>query len=131
MTEFQAVSLYVGANLLIILILGINVIRYRRSTQTSLGHGDNEALERAARAHANASEWTPGALIGLVLMALIGAPMLAIHALGMSLTVARGLHGWGLSSNSGTSFGRLIGTAMTLLVYLGLGVGLIGHAVTG
>jgi uncharacterized membrane protein YecN with MAPEG domain len=129
MTELQAVSLYVGANLLILLALGINVIRLRGSTKTSLGHGESAELERACRAHANASEWTPGALVGLVIMALIGAPMLAIHALGMSLTLARALHGWGLSSNSGTSMGRFMGALLTLIVYLGLAIGLIGHAI--
>lgn len=129
MTEIQAASLYIGANLLIILILGINVIRLRGSTKTSLGHGDSAELERAARAHANASEWTPGALIGLALAASIGAPMLALHAIGMTLTVARALHGWGLSSNAGTSFGRFLGTLLTLIVYLALGIGLIGHAI--
>lgn len=131
MTELQAVSLYIGANLLIILILGLNVIRFRHSTKTSLGHGGHDALERACRAHANASEWTPGALIGLALMALIGAPIMAIHAIGLSLTVGRALHGWGLSSKAGTSFGRLFGMLLTLLVYLALAIGLIGHAVTG
>ena len=84
MTALEAASLYVGLNLVILLILGGNVIRYRVSTKTSLGMGTDPALERACRAHANGAEWTPGALIAIVLMAMLGAPVMAIHAIGAS-----------------------------------------------
>lgn len=131
MTALQAASLYVGLNLVILLILGINVIRYRISTKTSLGIGTDPALERACRAHANGTEWTPGALIALVLMALLGAPVLAIHAIGVSLTVARGIHGYGVASKEGPNLGRFLGALMTLVIYAVLGVGLVLHAVTG
>lgn len=131
MTALQVASLYAGLNIILLVILGANVIRLRVSTRTSLGHGEDPALERACRAHGNAAEWMPGALIGLVLMALIGAPVMALHALGMTLTLGRGLHGWGVATKAGTSMARFVGMLMTLLVYLVLGVGLAFHAVTG
>lgn len=131
MTAMQVASLYVGLNLIILLILGINVIRYRLSTKTSLGVGDNPDLERACRAHANGAEWTPGVLIGLVVMALIGAPIMALHAVGVTLTVARGIHGWGVATQDGPNIGRFLGALMTLIVYAVLAVGLVLHAVTG
>jgi uncharacterized membrane protein YecN with MAPEG domain len=112
MTALEAASLYVGLNLIILLILGINVIR-------------------ACRAHANGAEWTPGVMISLVVMALIGAPVMAIHAIGASLTVARGIHGWGVASKDGPNIGRGLGALMTLVIYAVLGVGLVLHAVTG
>ena len=129
MTELQTASLYVGANLLIVLVLAINLIRHRRRTQTSTGHGEDPALERAWRAHANATEWTPAALIGLVMMALISAPLWLLHALGALLTIARAFHGWGLSVNSGISLGRMVGTLATIAVYLVMALGLIGLAI--
>ena len=131
MTALQVASLYVGLNLVILLILGINVIRYRVSTKTSLGIGTDPALERACRAHANGAEWTPGALIALVLMAMMGAPVMAIHAIGVTLTVARGIHGYGVASKDGPNLGRFLGALMTLVLYAVLGVGLVLHAVTG
>ena len=131
MTALQVASLYVGLNLVILLILGINVIRYRVSTKTSLGFGTNPALERACRAHANGAEWTPGVMIGLVLMAMLGAPVMAIHAIGASLTLARGIHGWGVATKDGPNMGRFIGALLTLVIYAVLGLGLVFHAVTG
>ncbi|WP_375549738.1 MAPEG family protein [Oceanicaulis alexandrii] len=131
MTAMQVASLYVGLNLLILLILGANVVRYRLSTKTSLGMGENPALERACRAHANGAEWTPGVLIALVVMALIGAPIMALHAIGVTLTVARGIHGWGVATQDGPNIGRFLGALMTLIVYAVLAVGLVLHAVTG
>jgi len=131
MTALETASLYVGLNLIILLILGINVIRFRVSTKTSLGFGTDPALERACRAHANGAEWTPGVMISLVVMALIGAPVMAIHAIGASLTVARGIHGWGVASKDGPNIGRGLGALMTLVIYAVPGVGLVLHAVTG
>ena len=131
MTALEAASLYVGLNLVILLILGDNVIRYRVSTKTSLGMGTDPALERACRAHANGAEWTPGALIAIVLMAMLGAPVMAIHAIGVSLTVARGIHGWGVATKDGPNIGRFLGALISLVIYAVLGVGLVLHAVTG
>lgn len=131
MTALQVASLYVGLNLVILLILGINVIRFRLSTKTSLGIGEDPALERACRAHANGAEWTPGALIALVLMAMLGAPVMALHAIGLTLTVARGIHGYGVATREGPNIGRFLGALMTLVIYAVLGVGLVLHAVTG
>jgi uncharacterized membrane protein YecN with MAPEG domain len=131
MTAIQVVSLYVGLNLLILLILGANVVRYRVSTKTSLGMGENPALERACRAHANGAEWTPGVLIALVVMALIGAPIMALHAIGVTLTVARGIHGWGVATQDGANIARGLGALLTMIIYAVLAVGLILHAVTG
>ena len=66
--------------------------------------------------------------VGLVAAAALGAPVIAIHVLGTMLTVGRVLHGWGLSGSAGTSPGRMIGTLLTLLVYIALGAGLAVHA---
>ncbi|WBQ10375.1 MAPEG family protein [Hyphomonadaceae bacterium ML37] len=128
MTAMTAAGLYVGLNLLILLVLGLLVMARRNKSQVGIGDGGDAGLIRASRAHANGSEWTPAALIGLVAAAALGAPVIAIHVLGGMLTVGRVLHGWGLSRNSGRSFGRVLGALLTLIVYIVLGAGLAVHA---
>jgi uncharacterized membrane protein YecN with MAPEG domain len=130
MTEMSAAGLYVGLNLLILLVLGVMVMVRRNKAQIGIGDGGDETLVRASRAHGNGAEWTPAALIGLLAAAALGAPAIAIHVLGIMLTVGRLLHGWGLSRNSGRSIGRVLGSLLTLIVYITLGAGLVAHALT-
>lgn len=130
MTALQAVGLYAGLNLFLIVILSLRVSLRRRAAKISLGDGGDEEMLKRVRAHANAVETIPAALVGLALMALISAPAIAIHAIGVGLTLGRVLHAWGLSGSSGPSAGRFLGAVLTLVVYLSLAVGLIGHAVT-
>ncbi|MEQ8434686.1 MAG: MAPEG family protein [Oceanicaulis sp.] len=125
--DIAAAGLYIGLNLLILLFAGINVSRYRRATQTSLGEGEGK-LQQACRAYGNSAEWLPGALLGLAVAAHLGAPALAIHVLGLMLTLGRVMFIAGLLSNPGPSVGRIGGMALTYLVYLGLGAGLVAHA---
>ncbi len=128
MTAMTAAGLYVGLNILILLVLGVLVMVQRNKSGVGIGHGGHETLTRASRAHANGAEWTPAALIGLVAAASLGAPVIAIHVLGGMLTAGRILHGWGLSRNAGRSVGRILGTLLTLIVYIALGAGLAAHA---
>ncbi|MCH9781716.1 MAG: MAPEG family protein [Betaproteobacteria bacterium] len=48
--------------------LARNVIRLRRESNISVGHGKSEPLEKAIRAHANFNEYVP---LGLILMACL------------------------------------------------------------
>jgi len=118
MTALQAVALYSAIHLLLLVALAYLVASRRGQTRVGIGHGDDEALHRAIRVHGNATEYLPGALVGLLLIALLGASTLVIHALGVALTLGRALHAYGLSSSSGTSFGRVTGASLTLLVYI-------------
>lgn len=128
MTAMTAAGLYVGLNLLILLVLGLMVMMQRNTSKVGIGDGGDDKLIRASRAHGNGAEWTPAALIGLIAAASLGAPVLAIHILGGMLTAGRLLHGWGLSRNSGRSIGRVLGALLTLIVYIVLGAGLVVHA---
>lgn len=123
------VAIYAGLNMLLLMALGLNVSMNRRATQTSLGDGGHEKVTCAVRAHGNHAEWFPGFIVGLLIAALMGIPAYAIHAVGVAFTLGRVLHAWGLLSNAGASFGRLVGSLLTLLSYLVLGVGLIIHGV--
>jgi uncharacterized membrane protein YecN with MAPEG domain len=118
MTSIEAFGLYAALNALIILALSYNVTRNRQRAKVSLGTGEDEGLLRACRAQANAVEYTPIALIVLLALAMMQAPIWAIHVGGGVLTLARALHGYGLNKDSGRTFGRFAGTLFTWLVLL-------------
>ncbi|MGK0266495.1 MAG: putative membrane protein YecN with MAPEG domain [Maricaulis sp.] len=130
MTVMQAVALYAGLNILLLVILAVNVSLNRQRAKISLGIGSDTGLEQACRTHGNAAENLPPALIGLVLLGLLGTGTLVIHALGIALTLGRGLHAYGLLSEPGRSFGRVTGTALTWLVLLASALLLLAKAVS-
>ena len=129
MSALDAVALYTGLNLLILLFIGVRVSLVRRRLKVSIGEGGSDEMLRAIRVHANGADWVPGALSGLRVLAMMDAPALSIHALGGLLTVARAAHAYGFTMTSGPSPARVLGASLTLLVYLLLGVGLVLHAI--
>ena len=122
MTASAAIALYTGLNVLIIFALIWQVIAHRRREKITLGDGGFPPLIRAIRAHANATEIAPIALIGLIAMAMTNAPLWAVHVGGLSLTLGRALHGYGLSRDEGASFGRMVGMILSLTALLWIGV---------
>jgi uncharacterized membrane protein YecN with MAPEG domain len=130
MTPIQAVGLYASLNIFLILFLAANVSRNRRRAKVSLGVGRDKGLEQACRAHGNAAEYTPVALIGLALIAMMPTATLYIHALGMALTLGRFAHAYGLLTDGGPSFGRLLGTGLTWVALLGTGLLLLFGAIS-
>ena len=130
MTALQAIALYAGLNILLILFLAANVSRHRRRAKISLGTGKDAGLEQAIRAHGNTVEYTPIALIGIYLVSALGFPVLMVHALGTGLTLGRFVYAYGLLSSPGPSIGRLVGTALTWLSLLISGLLLIWAALT-
>jgi len=126
MMRLEVAAVYVGLNIIILLVLSYLVMAGRRRHKIVLGDGANDDFLRAQRAHANAAEYIPAALVGLVVLALLepAAPAWLLHAAGISLTVGRILHGWGLHRGALT-FGRVAGTALTWASYLMIGGGLL------
>jgi uncharacterized protein len=114
MQASAAVALYAGLNSFIIFGLIWQVIGYRVREKIVLGDGAHAPLIRAIRAHGNAIEVAPIALIGLCALALVGSPSWVIHVGGISLTLGRALHAIGLSGFEGRSFGRLAGMLLSL-----------------
>lgn len=130
MTALNAAALYAGLNLLIIFGLAVNVSLNRRRAKVSLGTGDDAGLEKACRAHGNAVEWAVPGLIGLVLLALLDTTVLYLHALGLALTLGRGLHAYGILTATGPNIGRMTGTLLNWLAILGTGLLLVGTAIS-
>ncbi|MBU6408248.1 MAG: MAPEG family protein [Alphaproteobacteria bacterium] len=128
-TEWAAV--YAGINILILLALAFMTVSARQSFKVALGDGGHPNLQRAIRAHANAAEYIPAGIAGLILLAWLQAtPAWLLHAAGVSLTLGRILHGIGLSAGERNA-GRMFGTLLTWVGFGLLGFGLIAVAVFG
>jgi uncharacterized protein len=79
--------------------LSIRVIGLRRTHRVGLGHGDNPAVLRAMRVHANFAEYVPLALLLIFFVESMAAPAAMVHGLGAALVIARLLHAYGVSQH--------------------------------
>ena len=125
----HAAALWVGLNLILLLVLSVRVVRLRRRHGVVFGDGEVADLAQAVRAFGNATEYVPAALIGVVVLALLGAQPLLIHAAGLLLFVGRVAHAWGLSRSGGASAPRAVGVVVTWVAYILTAVTLIFYAI--
>lgn len=111
-----------GAAALINIWLMIRVGQVRNSEKVSIGDGGNENVIRRMRAHSNYVESAPFVLIlvGLVELASPISPTWLWIVGGLYL-LGRVAHGIGMDDGK-FGKGRMIGTLVTILVLLGLGV---------
>jgi uncharacterized protein len=111
-----------GIAALINLWLAVRVGQVRTSEKVSVGDGGNEAVIRRMRAHANFVEFTPiiVILIAVIELALGDSPTWLWAVMGLFM-VARVAHGLGMDGGS-LGKGRMIGTLVTMITLLGLGV---------
>lgn len=121
-------AFYAGLLGLWMLVLGFAVIRLRRRHDVSTGDGGVQALERAVRAHGNACEYIPVALILMALAESMGAPARVLHVLGLMLVAGRLLHGSYFLAGARHLNQRVAGMALTLGMIGALSIGLIFHA---
>ena len=113
---------------LLIVALGLRVSAIRRSAHVSLGDGGNPLLEQRIRAHGNAVETIPIALIllGLAERAL-GQPWYLV-AMAVVLVIARLIHPVGMAMPSPNA-ARVLGILGTWGVTCILALILIGHGI--
>lgn len=114
----QMVAFYAAINALIMLVLAMLVVRARARTRTEIGDGADPVLQGPLRAHANNTEYVPLAILLMLILYPLGASVVVIHAVGITLTLGRVLHAIGLSRNAGTSALRLVGIVLTWLSYI-------------
>ena len=103
---------------LLSLALAARVVQGRVSENVIFGDGASVVMQQRIRVHANFIEYVPIALVLLLLLELNSESSLMINLLGGSLVLARLLHAFGLSSDTGTTPGRFVGTVLTWLVIL-------------
>jgi Uncharacterized relative of glutathione S-transferase, MAPEG superfamily len=107
---------YAGLLGLWYLVLSFRVIQKRR--QIHIGDGGDPEMVRRIRSHANFSEYVPLALILMATLENSGSALWIIHLLGLTLLLARLLHGVAMSFTEKWFLGRFLGTVLTFLVLL-------------
>lgn len=129
-TSVAITPLYAGLSALLVVGLVFRVVYLRRMLKVGIGAGEHGSLAKAIRAHGNAVETIPIALLLLLLCELSSFGATFLHSLGIALLVGRGLHAFGISRHSGSSFGRFVGMVVTLLVIIVMALTLVVGAFT-
>ena len=115
--------LYAGILAVGYLVLSLRVVGRRRSARIGLGDGGDAEMQRRIRGHGNFAEYVPLILLLMALIEIGGATsILILHALGITLVIARLLHGYALSFSSHFFLGRFLGTILTFVVLLVAGL---------
>jgi uncharacterized protein len=125
----HAAALWTGLNLVLLLALSVRVVRLRRKHRVEIGDGDRTDLALAVRAFGNATEYVPAAIGAIAVLALVGAPVLLVHAAGLLLFAGRLSHAFGLSRSGEASLPRAVGIVLTWLAYILTAVALIFYAI--
>ena len=125
----HAAALWVGLHVFLLLTLSLLVVRLRQKHKVAMGDEGIAELARAIRAFGNASEYIPIGLAAIIVLALVAAPPLAIHLVGLVLFVGRLIHAVGLSRSGGASVARSVGMICTWVAYVFGGVALLFYAI--
>ncbi len=119
--------LYAGLLALLYVVLAMRTAAYRGTAKADLGDGGDPEMLVRIRAHGNASEYVPLGIVLLLLCELIGAPGIALHALGLMLLIGRALHAAGFWTAPPTMALRVAGILLTVGMIGLAALGLIGH----
>ncbi|MBX3484308.1 MAPEG family protein [Phenylobacterium sp.] len=125
----HAAALWVGLHLILLLVLSVLVTRQRRRHRVEIGDGGVPALNQAIRAFGNATEYVPAALVGFGVLALVAAPPLLIHPIGLVLFAGRVLHAIGLTRSTAATWPRAAGVLATWVSYVAIAAALIFYAI--
>lgn len=107
-------AIYASLLSVLLLVLSFRVISVRRAARVEIGEGGDRVLLRRIRVHANFVEYTPIALILLMLLESMKAPGVVLHALGATLLVGRVIHAYALSQSPHIMWLRVAGMVFTL-----------------
>lgn len=114
----QATALWTALLVLVLLVLSLRVVRQRQAHHVEFGDGDVPDLARAIRAFGNAAEYVPAGIGGLIALAAVGAPPMALHMAGAMLLAGRVIHAVALSRSHAASAMRAAGMLLTWLAYI-------------
>lgn len=122
--------LYAGLLAIWFFALSYRVV-LQRGHGIGLGDGGDPELLRRIRGHGNFAEYVPLILLMMALLELSKHSTLLLHALGVTLLLARVLHGLALSFTSSWKFGRFWGTALTFGLLLVCGALCVCQGIVG
>ncbi|MGF7008588.1 MAPEG family protein [Aminobacter sp. BE322] len=128
-TALAAAGIYAALNSFILLWLAAATGVVRRRHKVMIGDGGVEHLRRVMRGHANATENVPAMLILLVVAAALGAPAVAIHALGAVFTLGRAIHAWHFIRATAPHWQRAVGFTLSAGTLAVTALAVLGHAV--
>ncbi|MBS0409385.1 MAG: MAPEG family protein [Proteobacteria bacterium] len=114
----QAAAFWVALLLLQLLVLSLLVVRQRQTHKVEFGDGEVPSLARAIRAFGNAAEYVPAGIGGLIALAAVSAPPVALHIAGATLMAGRISHAVAISRSSGASALRAAGMLLTWVAYI-------------
>lgn len=116
-------ALYGALLALLILVLAGRVALYRAKHKVGIGGQDNPELHVLIRAHANAVENIPIALLLMLFAELNGIAAMYLHVAGIVLVLSRLAHAHGFVKTRGRySVGRFYGTTANWLLVVVLAV---------
>ncbi|HEV7490762.1 MAG TPA: MAPEG family protein [Rhodanobacteraceae bacterium] len=121
-------GIYAAIAALLIVFLAVRVTLRRRAVQVGIGNGGDALLARRIRAHANAAEYVPLALLLLLILELNQTQPMLLHVFGCVLIASRILHAFGLSTSPVVTPGRAVGITLTWLVIAAMALLLIWQA---
>ena len=122
-------GLYAALAALLIVILGMRVTLRRRVVKVGIGNGGDAVLAQRIRAHANAVEYLPLALLLLLILELNQTAPLLLHVFGCVLVASRLLHAFGLTRSPAVSPGRAVGITLTWLVVIAMALLLLWQTI--
>lgn len=123
-------GIYAGLCGLLLTVLYVRVSQRRLAVKIGVGTGGDAELEQRVRAHGNLIEAAPFVLILLYLVERTALDPIFIHAFGATFLLARLAHAQGISSTTGRSTGRFVGSLATVLILAALSVTLVARSVS-
>lgn len=121
-------ALYAAILAVLFIGLSIRTLSLRRVHKIAVGDGNNPALLRAMRAHANFSEYVPMTLLLIYMFEQVagGSSLsLLIHGLCLCLLMGRMSHAYGISQVTENYRYRVFGMALTFTALGGAALGLL------
>jgi len=122
-------AIYAGISGLLLVVLYVRISQRRLATKIGVGSGGDAELEQRVRAHGNLVESAPFALILLYLIEQTGLSSTYIHLLGAAFVIARLAHAQGMSSTTGRSTGRFVGSLGTVILLVVMSALLIARTI--
>ena len=122
-------AIYAGISGLLLVVLYVRISQRRLATKIGVGSGGDAELEQRVRAHGNLVESAPFALILLYLIEQTELSSTYTHLLGAAFVIARLAHAQGMSSTTGRSTGRFVGSLGTVILLFVMSALLIARTI--
>lgn len=115
MTLIEIVGLYFSIFAIMNIVLMMRVGKARMAKKVSLGDGNDPELRGHIRAHGNFIETIFFSIAALIILAMLSAPIWALHLVGAATVIGRVSHAMGMSGKHNVGKGRPMGMIIFML----------------